>query len=291
MQTSALRTVSLNTWADNTGEILRDIKRHQQNAHVLCFQEVHDAAGAVPDKLRPRDPGKRTGPVNTRLFEQIANLLLPNFVGYYAPQMQGHLHDTEATEYEALQYGNALFVRRELEHTYRDAFIYGHPGKAFDDPPGTPVGKTGQAIDIITETGIITIAHGHGAWYRSDKTSDFAWRNEQVEGIRRLIAPPAANQNDAAVQPRVIFVGDLNVVSATQTVCRLAKAREFGTTGAWHLNGQYRIFNTRTRLYTGDIKEADHAFATPSLQAKLWIDDTVQSDHAALIVETSAVRL
>lgn len=288
MQLNELRVVSLNTWADCTGKIVEDALRLKEGAHVLCFQEVHRAPEHVPTYIRPAQPGKRPGFINTKLYHQLTEVLSDEFVGYYAPQMRGYLHDMEASAYPEVEYGNAMFVRKGLNHTYRDGFIYGQMGKVFDEKSGTPAGKTGQAVDIFDRHGSITVAHGHGAWFKSDKTSNFGWRKEQTEGILRLIAPDydalkylAANE---AYRPRVLLVGDFNVVTATQTIKEISKSSVFGRTGGWHLNARNGVWRTRTHLYTGEIMEADHAFASHHLNATLTVDDTVNSDHAALIV-------
>jgi endonuclease/exonuclease/phosphatase family metal-dependent hydrolase len=283
MPTSKLKIVSLNTWGDSTGLILRDVLRLKQEADVLGLQEVHHSHAAVPLHIWPEDPGKRIGPVNTKLFAQLCSILCDDFVCYYAPQMEGYVHDTEMSIYPELQYGNALFVRRTLPHHYRDGFIYGFAGKLFDSPEGTPVGKTGQAIDIFDAHGQITVAHAHGAWYKSDKTTNFPWRQEQVAGLIRLMSAPHTKHRAGA--SRAVLLGDLNVTSDTATIKDLIQAPVFGPQGAIHLNAQDKVQCTRTPLYTGTIKEADHAFASPCLGAKLQVDDGVASDHAALIVD------
>ncbi len=288
MQLDELRVVSLNTWADCTGKIVEDVIRLKEGAHVLCFQEVHRAPAHVPTHVTPRDKGKRTGYINTKLFDHIATALGDEFVGYFAPQMRGYLHDMEASEYPEIEYGNAMFVRKEIPHTYRDSFIYGYLGKTFDAASGTPAGKTGQAIDIHDADGVITVAHVHGAWFKSDKTSDFSWRNEQAAGILRLMAANYDHLDTIArddnYRPRAILVGDLNVVTATKTVKLITSSVVFSRVGGWHLNARNGVWRTRTSHYTGDIMEADHAFASHELNATLTIDDTVNSDHAALIV-------
>lgn len=289
MTPRTLRTISLNTWGDCTGQIVPDVMRLQHSAHVLCFQEVYRSPVDVPEKLWPRIPGKRTGHINSKLFIHLSEALDREFVGYFVPQMRGFMHDIEPCDYPDLEYGNAMFVRRGLLHSYRDGFIYGHLNKTFDDPHGTPVGKTGQVVEIHDETGPITVAHAHGAWYKSDKTTNFPWRDAQAEGILRLMSPHydvldtlAANDD---YQPRAVLVGDLNVVTASRTIKKIATSKVFSRVGGWHLNPRSGVWSTRTKLYTGEIREANHAFASHALNPRLTIDDTVQSDHAALIVD------
>ncbi len=285
------RIVSLNTWADSTGLIISDVKRLKEGASVLCFQEVHHAPAGVPKYVEPKDPGKRVGPINTKLLADLHKVLDDEFVGYYAPQMTGYLHDSEVSDYPKIEYGNAMFVRKGINHVYRHNFIYGHMGKAYDARDRTPAGKTGQAVDIYDSEGTLTVAHVHGAWFESDKHTNFSWRDEQVRGIERLIAPDYDALHELAkyehYRPRVILVGDLNVVTAHKTIKSLSKSLVFSRVGGFHLNARNRVWKTRTELYTGDIKEAGHAFASAALNARLRADMNVHSDHAALIVETN----
>ncbi len=294
MQPELKEVVSLNTWAGSGGVgIYADVLRLAETADVLCLQEVHKAPAHYPHEIMPTSPGKRKGPLYTQLGNRIESMLADRFVAHYAPQLTGCYHDTERApeELAELQYGNLVLVRREFSHTHESAFINGEHGQLFDKKALTPAAKTAQRIEITDEKGTIRIVSGHGAWFASDK-GDQPWRFMQAEKMLRLATFDYDALDELAKQdhyaPRVVLLGDLNVLSRTKVIREIKRSKVFGRVGADYLNARCGVWDTRTDLYTGEHREADHAFTSPRLEARLRVDKTVASDHAALIVTLNA---
>ncbi len=284
------KIISLNTWGGSGGtSIYKDILHLAETADVLCLQEVHRAPAHYPRTVMPSDPGKRQLPLHTQFGNIVESMLSDCFVAHFAPQLVGCYHDCERApeELSELQYGNMVLVRREFSHTHESTFINGELGQLFDAESMTPAGKTAQRIDITDGINVVSIVSGHGAWFRGDK-GDQPWRLAQTEKLLRLASHDYDHVDTLALEsdylPRVVLLGDLNVLASTKVIQLIKKSKVFGRVGADYLNGRYGIWDTRTDLYTGVHREADHAFASPCLNAALAIDKSVASDHAALLV-------
>ncbi len=284
------KIVSLNTWAGSGGNaIYADIIRLAETADVLCLQEVHKAPAHYPRTVMPSSPGRRKEPIHTQLGNRIESMLTERFVAHYAPQLSGCYHDIERAPeaFAELQYGNLVLVRREFQHTHTSTFINGEHGQLFDKDTLTPAAKTAQCIEITDAKGTIRIVSGHGAWFASDK-GDQPWRFAQAEKMLRLASPNYDTLDALAAHehyvPRVVLLGDLNVLSQTKVIREIKRSKVFSRVGADYLNQRCGVWETRTELYAGLLREADHAFASPCLKAHLSADYTVASDHAALIV-------
>ncbi len=277
------RIVSLNTWGGTAGSgILANLSKfHHDGAHVICLQEVHDAPYDVPQYLKPSNGGHRIAPLNAWLRREIETILGDHYDSYYAPQLYGCYHDCEVSPYSSLRYGNLLLIRKELPHTYRSGFIVGEGPRLYDRLTGLPASKTAQVVDIFLDGKVLTVGHGHGAWANGHK-GNLPWRREQAARMLELLSSPHQDKTD----PHVVLVGDWNVTSDTETIEIFRTSSIFGPLGAEHLNVKFGIVDTRTKHYpqTKPTREADHAFASPILNARMSMDKWVASDHAATII-------
>jgi hypothetical protein len=279
--------VSWNVWGGSGGDgLFSTLSELAQYVDVFGLQEVHNAPYTVPQRLMPAKPGDRLLPINTWLLREIETVVGPDFVSYYAPQLTGCYHDCEQAPYPDLCYGNVLLVRKRLTHCVRQGFISGELNKLTDRATSTPAGKTGLAVDLH-DLGI-TFCTGHGAWYYSDK-GNLPWRTEQAKRLLTLADPNydqlTLRARDPSFQTSVILAGDLNVRRDTDMVSFIKQSRVFGPHGADYLNERFGSHDTRTRLYKKPDREANHAFASPHLQARLTILPEVSSDHAVLLIE------
>lgn len=280
-----MKIISLNVWNGCISGIMDDIIRlaADDDLAVICLQEIHHAGSPdITKYLMPSDPGARPAPMNTHFLLELHAKLADSFNIHYSPQLNGLVHDCEVSEYPALQYGNVVMVRRTYTYHYRDGHIAGHDQKMYCFETRTPAGKTAQAVDLDWGGHRLTVGHAHGAWDQGHK-GDNAWRVQQADEILRLLDPGNAWQWPSYT-PQVVLVGDLYVRSDTEMVRHIIRSPVFGPHGAEHLNHTAGVTDTRTAWYKKAGREADHAFASPGLRASLTLDDTVHSDHAALIV-------
>ncbi len=280
-----MRIASWNIWSGSMGiGVHHDLKRIiEYGASIIALQEVHHAGcTSIPEFLTPLDPGSRKGPINTRFLIELYKHYGEMFNIHFAPQLVGCTHDCERSPHAKLQYGNVMMVRRSLEYRYRDGFIAGDANKLYCFETGTPAGKTGQAVTIRLPTGPLKIGHGHGAWANGHK-GDVPWRTEQANKLLTLLSQDNGF-GDMGTVSQAVLVGDLNVRTDTEKVRQIKRSLVFGPAGAEHLNAKCNIWDTRTHHYAKEEREADHAFASPSLDGRLELMPDVHSDHAVLLV-------
>lgn len=278
------RTVySWNTWGGSVPGVVETILEASRDALCICLQECHHTLDLrVPERIMPKDPGSRQLPLNPRLYGEIEHALGPSFQGFFAPALQGALHDTERADWPSIFYGNAVFVRREALGGYNEDIVAGRKNELFDAKEGRPAAKTAQQVILRINDALVSVVNAHGAWFQSNK-GDLPWRFRQAAKWLDLLSTAKH------LRPtHHLLIGDLNLVSDTAVLRELVASPVFGSDGGEHLNQVFGITDTRTKLYTKAIREADHAIASPSLRATLRVKEDVPSDHALLACELFA---
>jgi endonuclease/exonuclease/phosphatase family metal-dependent hydrolase len=264
------------------------------NVSVLCFQEVHCAYdNTVPKEIFPNDPGNRgSNPIRAQLYQEIAEALGPAWVGVFAPQLVGYLHDTEACRYP-VGYGQATFVRQSAERQIIGqtfGSVYRQIGQANQEAfGGSPSSKSAIVTTLRVKGKIITICNVHGFWSVRGK-QDMSERFNQNIGIANMLMREVSTHSNYQ-EANVILSGDLNYHSAMQALDHLRCQSVFGVgnTGV-NLNHQFLIDSTRTAHYPANkpSREADFIIASQALAPfvhRCWVDLNVPSDHGVLFVE------
>ena len=276
--------VSANIQAGEHGKkLLEHIKELGNKCDIICLQEVHRCVSeSSPNQAFPTKPGARKQPIQIKLYDEIV-ALLPDFDGYYAPQLHGYLHDLEKSEFPT-QYGNALFVRKKLPViSYHSGIVYGkfnQPNTQTDG--GSPSSKSMQVISVMTNDGPLTVAHFHGFWHQGGK-NDYACRNEQSDKVLQMLHAHTSQLSPDEVN--IILTGDFNYQSHLKCMQKLVRSKLFGKDGGIHLNKN--IMDMRTEHYDtdkiGKPREASHMIISQSLShLTFWIDRNVPTDHVEL---------
>lgn len=259
----------------------------KETVEIIACQEVHSAPAQVPEFLIPKDRGHRKYPLHLRQFEKLRTILRDTHVGYFAPSFKNGLHDLERSEY-SVNYGLAMFVRRELSHTYRHGMAY----RRFDQlNDGRPAARSIQAVIVYHETATYVIVNFHGLWNRNGK-SDCPERSHQSGNVNAFLRNVVSEANRERIDPVPIWVilgGDLNLTSDTHALALLCRCTVFDHAGC-NLNELYGITDTRTYHYPSDkpSREADFVIISPGLVEKVVeyraIDEPVVSDHKPLFL-------
>jgi endonuclease/exonuclease/phosphatase family metal-dependent hydrolase len=164
-----------------------------------------------------------------------------------------------------IHYGSGLFVRRELDHEYHEAFAYG----AEEDRSESK--KAFELSSRIVQTAVfgskLAVHHLHGVWASKDK-SDIPGRIEQAEKINQIMATYPVPQ---------VLCGDLNLGRYNESLKTLTQGRR-------NLIEEYHIGTTRPHhTVEAGTGFCDYAIVTPGITVVDFktLPDIV-SDHFAL---------
>lgn len=281
-----LTIMFLNTWAGSLEEDLFPyIHEQAKSVDIFCLQEVHRCTDlGAPDFLDAGNKGHRQHPLAIKQFDFLKKLL-PDHDGYFAPQLDQHLHDLESTEVDVM-YGNAMFIRSSLRLI---GFNSGMVFRKFNQPnDGMPASRSIQAASILYKENAYVVGHFHGLW-KKDGKADCSERSMQSHNACTFISHAVERCcADSGKFPKLIFGGDFNLLSENASFKKLLASSAFANGGGRNLNCEYGVRDTRTPYYPKDkpTREADFVLVSHSVEVQSFCapDKPVVSDHRPLIL-------
>ena len=248
-----MKLISLTTWGCRvTDPIFKYIKENSETTDIFCFQEILKGGN-----------GKTSREEIKSAYEDIAKLL-PNHTGYFREYGEGGYY---AENYKNLdfKYGIACFVRSSLKQSFIDAFRLYDIGRKWNDYSG--IFAVGLALAIKVEDYVIV--NVHGLWQGHIKTDTEA-KIEQSERIINI-----AQKTDG----KKIIIGDFNLLPDTKSIGILRDKYV-------DLIQKFKIENTRSSLYYGNMKSADYAFIDKDIIVNNFsVPNLDISDHLPLLLE------
>ena len=263
-----LRLLTLNTWGGRVCQPLLELIRRLalEGTEVFCFQEVYDVTGPIPSELAAR----------AQLQPNLLTLLhdaLPGYEYRFTANCIGFVFDGDVIAHAGAQYGNAIFVRRDLPIESYQAYPTVSLTYTTTAPGGTAATYShfAQVVQLRTRERSVQIANFHGIAEPGDKLDT---PTRLVQSERLLQALPTVE----------VLCGDFNLHPHTTSIALLEER--------WrNLIQEFEVPTTRSRLspYWGTPQEqrhADYVFVRDDLTVDQFraIDDEV-SDHLALRLE------
>ncbi len=195
-------------------------------------------------------------PVTLNILAQIG-LVLPNHQIYFFPIVDGI-------------YGIAMLVHSKMKIlAHNNHMIHHNPSYIGRGPTHS---RFLQHLEFEFKNDKMYIINIHGLWNGNGKTDSDA-RILQSKNIKDYIS---------SMVDSVIVCGDFNLRPDTESMAIL-------NCGMRNLITEYKVFSTRTSLYTKDEKFADYILISPAIKLTHFevLNDEV-SDHAPLLLEIHA---
>jgi len=245
-----MKLISLNAWGGRLYEPLEKfIKHHAVDVDIFCFQEMRN--GEKEDKSEGADEIED-------LFSLVSEML-PNFIGYFAKQVEG--------------IGSAAFVKNTIKV---------ERGKSFQIIPAKdlahlkrPNGNSyyPRIMQVVSlKDPEITIYNFHGI--PGNKKRDTPERDLQTRLLIETLDKDSAPK---------ILVGDFNLDMDTNAVSVLGSRMR-------NLVQEGGFATTRNHYYEDylAVPFSDYAFVSRDISVKSFsvLDEQV-SDHTALLIEIS----
>ena len=246
-----MKLISLNTWGCRVKEQIFDyIRENSETTDIFCFQEILKGSS-----------GKTSRDEIKSAYEDIAKLL-PNHTGYFFNY--GEYYGENSVDFD-FKYGIATFVRTNLKQSFVDNIKLYDIGKTWNDYSGELV--VGAAMAVKVEDYVII--NVHGLWQDGIKTDTEA----KIEQSKKII-----NLAEKVDEQKVI-VGDFNLLPDTKSIHMLgSKYKDLIT--------EYGIKETRSSLYTKELRYSDYAFVDKNINVTNFsVPNLNISDHLPLLFD------
>jgi endonuclease/exonuclease/phosphatase family metal-dependent hydrolase len=247
-----MKLISLNTWGCRVTEPLFDfIKSNSATVDIFCFQEILKGG-----KGKTHREEVKSG------FEDICQLL-PNHTGYFSEYGEGGYY-SESSKNLDFKYGIATFVKSDLKQAVGQCILLYDSTRKWSDYSGRFA--AGAALAVSVED--LAVVNVHGMWQGGIKMDTEA----KIEQSKKII--DLAEKTDG----RKIICGDFNMLPDTKSIKMLADKHT-------DLIREYGIKETRSSLYTKDMRYADYAFVGKDISVKdFFVRNVTISDHLPMIL-------
>ena len=248
-----MKIISLNIWGCRITEPLYDfIKNNSSTVDIFCFQEILKGG-----KGKTHRDEVKSG------YEDIGHLL-PNHTGYFSEYGEGGYY-SESSKNLDFKYGIACFVKSNLKQSGGRCMPLYDPTRKWGDYSGRFA--AGETMAVMVEG--LAIINVHGMWQGSIKTDTEA-KIEQSKKILDLAEKTAGQK---------IICGDFNMLPDTTSIKMLADKYT-------DLIKEYGIKETRSPLYTKELRHAGYVFVDKKISVKDFsVPKMTVSDHLPLIIE------
>ena len=235
-----MRLITLNTWGGRIQAPLLDFIKRNKDIDIFCFQEVNNnASDDIVDPEEDKD-----------LFTHIQNLL-PEFTGYFSPQVPGT--------------GHAIFIKKELGESNIHYYSILKEEEIVNMPDPFP--RILQSAHI--QSANISIYNFHGVPKAEKK--DNPVRDLQTKRVVEILSTDS--------NPKIL-VGDFNLNPDTKAI---ATFESFFTN---HIK-ESSFTTTRSRYYEKlkDFPFADYIFTSKEIRVSTFevLDEEI-SDHLPLLL-------
>lgn len=248
-----MKLISLATWGCRVTEpIFEYIQKNSESTDIFCFQEI--LKGGVGKIER--------GEVKSG-YEDISRML-PDHTGYFL-EYQDCSYYGESSQTLDFKYGIACFVRKNLRQSFVAGIGLYDPKKKWGDYSGRFA--VGSALAVSVEDYVIISVHG--LWQGSVK-GDTEAKIEQSKKILDLAQ---------SINGKKIICGDFNLLPDTKSIQVLSEKYK-------NLIGEYKITETRSSLYTKELRYSDYVFTDESVKIKDFSVPKIDiSDHLPLVLD------
>jgi len=248
-----MKLISLNTWGCRITEpVFEFIHNNSMSVDIFCFQEI----------LKGGKGKTGRGEIKSA-YEDIQHLL-PNHIAYFSEYGEGGYY-SESSKNLDFKYGIACYVRSDLKQSFGQGIALYDQTKKWSDYSGRCAAGTALAVEV-EDYAIINL---HGLWQGSIKEDTEA----KIEQSRKII--------DLAekIKRRKIICGDFNLLPTTESIQMLGDTYN-------DLIEEYTIRDTRSSLYTGELRYSDYAFVDKDISVNDFsVPNMIVSDHLPLIIE------
>lgn len=236
-----MKLITLNTWGGRINKPLLDFIEKNKNIDIFCFQEMNN--NASDDVIESLEEDKE-------LFSHIQDLL-PNFKGYFSPQVPGT--------------GHAIFVKKEfdVDHVEFHPILAEHEIVNMPDP-------FPRILQVLRLKDIdLSVYNFHGV--PKGEKKDNPVRDLQTNRVMEIINKDSNSK---------IIVGDFNLNPNTRAIATFEEnftnqIKESGYT------------TTRSKYYRKlkDFPFADYIFTSPEIIVSEFnvLSDEI-SDHLPLLL-------
>jgi endonuclease/exonuclease/phosphatase family metal-dependent hydrolase len=247
-----MKLISLNTWGCRITEPLFDfIKGHAESTDVFCFQEILKGGHGITSR----------GEIKSA-YEDIQRML-PNHTGYFSEYGDGGYYSERSKDLD-FKYGIACFVSNNYKQSFGQTISLYDPTKKWSDYSGRFAVGTAMSVQA-GEYGIINV---HGLWQESIKRDTEA-KIEQSQKVLDLAKELEGSQ---------IICGDFNLLPDTKAIQMIGAEYK-------DLIKEYSIIDTRSPLYTKELRYSDYVFVDKDLSVNEFsVPNVTISDHLPMII-------
>lgn len=256
-----MKLISLNLWGGRAyNELAKFLEREKDGIDIFCFQEVLDYGKGQPDQ------DAKTAKLlhQTDRYKEITNLYpkLESILTTY----NGFLSDPYSAGMERL----ATFVKKDIKakvqvlpvHEKLPVVVHGKPFY---------VSCIMQHVMLVDGNKSYDIANVHGLWQNSSK-GDTPERLKQSNEITKILSTFGNLR---------VLCGDLNLLPDIESIKILEKNMK-------NLIREHKITNTRSPLYTKELRYADYVFVSDGIRVyDFKVLDEEVSDHLPLLLSFS----
>ncbi len=248
-----MKLISLATWGCRVTEpIFEYIKNNAESTDVFCFQEI----------LKGGEGKIERGEVKSG-YEDISGIL-KDYTGYFL-EYQDCSYYGESSSNLDFKYGIACFVRKNLKQNFISGIGLYDQNKKWGDYSGRFA--VGSALAVSVEDYVII--NIHGLWQGSIK-GDTEAKIEQSQKIIDLAE---------SVGGKKIICGDFNLLPDTKAIQMLSSKYK-------NLIEEYKITETRSSLYTKELRYSDYAFVDKDIKINDFSVPKLNiSDHLPLVLD------